>query len=205
MPPEAASNTTTLRLVVDFADSDWTALRRAARRDVTRRIGRAFVPRARNRPADWSTFWDDETAVSRLQAVTRRVLDARIAQQRNTSTESSVTLIANALMPVAFAEQPLTDIERATTETSTRILLGVITLLATTGDRLRRCPECGRPFVRVRRQLYCDSKCTDRATWRNYPKEKKNRHRERQYAKHGWRLGARTPKRPSPKRGGRDQ
>ena len=59
-------------------------------------------------------------------------------------------------------------------------------------ERVRKCPECGRFFLRVRRQLYCRDACTDKATWRNYPKAKKRRARQRQYAKQGWKLGARS-------------
>lgn len=66
-------------------------------------------------------------------------------------------------------------------------------LLATdAGRQLQSCPECGAIFVRVRRQRYCTAKCTDRATWRNYPAEKKRVARAKQYAKQGWTLGARA-------------
>jgi len=63
------------------------------------------------------------------------------------------------------------------------------------GQRVRKCPECGRFFLRVRRQIYCSSRCTDRATWRQYPEAKKRRARAKQYEKHGWTVGARTTKR----------
>lgn len=71
-----------------------------------------------------------------------------------------------------------------------------ILMLTDAGRRVSQCPECGSFFVRVRRQKYCKRKCTDRATWRNYPKEKKERARQKEYDKHGWTLGAR-------KKGGR--
>ena len=72
-------------------------------------------------------------------------------------------------------------------------LLTLAFLLAGTGaPTVLKCPECGRPFVRVRRQKYCRDACTDRATWRNYPTEKKRRARQRQYDKNGWTLGARS-------------
>lgn len=72
-------------------------------------------------------------------------------------------------------------------------IMSLALLLATdVGRNVARCPECGAIFVKVRRQLYCAAKCTDRATWRNYPAAKKRRARERQYAKHGWTVGART-------------
>ena len=62
------------------------------------------------------------------------------------------------------------------------------------GDRVRACPECGRIFLRVRRQIYCSPKCTNRATWRNYPEQKKRRARQKYYDKYGWKLGARKKK-----------
>lgn len=55
-----------------------------------------------------------------------------------------------------------------------------------------KCPECGRLFVRVRRQKYCSSTCTDRAVWRNYPEHKKRAARLKWYEKFGWELGARS-------------
>lgn len=57
---------------------------------------------------------------------------------------------------------------------------------------VKKCPECGQLFVRVRRQKYCRDACTDKATWRNYPKEKKRQARQRQYDRHGWTLGKRS-------------
>jgi len=65
-------------------------------------------------------------------------------------------------------------------------------LFSEAGARLRVCPECKTLFVRVRRQLFCNPPCTDRATWRAYPAEKKRRARAKHYAKYGWRLGARS-------------
>jgi hypothetical protein len=65
-------------------------------------------------------------------------------------------------------------------------------LLSKAGSLVRKCPECEQPFVRVRRQIYCSDKCTDRATWRNYPTAKKRRARKKQYSKNGWIVGARS-------------
>lgn len=42
-------------------------------------------------------------------------------------------------------------------------------LYALPANALRSCPECGTPFVRVRKQQYCSRRCTNRAnmrTWR---------------------------------------
>jgi hypothetical protein len=73
------------------------------------------------------------------------------------------------------------------------VLLSLAFLLATeAGKRVVRCPECGRIFMRVRRQIYCTARCTDRATWRAYPEHKKRRARKKLYDQHGWKYGART-------------
>lgn len=55
-----------------------------------------------------------------------------------------------------------------------------------------KCPECGRLFVRVRRQKYCRDACTDKATWRNYPQKKKLAARKKYYESQGWILGTRS-------------
>ena len=72
-----------------------------------------------------------------------------------------------------------------------RMLLALLLTTSKVGPNVRRCPECGQFFVRVRRQIYCRDQCTDRATWRNYPEEKKRRARKPQYEKNGWTQGAR--------------
>jgi hypothetical protein len=59
------------------------------------------------------------------------------------------------------------------------------------GRRVRKCPECSAYFIRVRRQIYCSDRCTDRALWRKYPARKKRAARRKQYEKHGWQLGRR--------------
>ena len=67
-------------------------------------------------------------------------------------------------------------------------------LKSSAGERVVKCPECGRIFVRVRRQKYCTPKCTDKATWRNYPEDKKRQSRKKYYDSQGWTLGARSAK-----------
>ena len=54
--------------------------------------------------------------------------------------------------------------------------------------RVRECSECGRLFVRVRRQVHCSAKCRNTASMRTYlaNQEKRLRHRDsshRTYAK----------------------
>lgn len=73
-------------------------------------------------------------------------------------------------------------------------------LLEPIGRRVRPCPECGRLFLRVRRQLYCQDSCTDRALWRKYPAEQKRLwpSRRRVYDENGWQAGARAPRAEEP-------
>jgi hypothetical protein len=72
-----------------------------------------------------------------------------------------------------------------------RITLAMV-LASAVGQRVLKCPECGRYFERVGRQKYCGDRCTDKATWRNYSPAKKRRAREKEYAKYGWTVGARS-------------
>jgi hypothetical protein len=67
-------------------------------------------------------------------------------------------------------------------------------LISEAGAPVMRCPECKSIFVRVRRQKYCKAQCTDRATWRNYPAEKKRNRPSRvaAYKENGWTVGARS-------------
>lgn len=53
-------------------------------------------------------------------------------------------------------------------------------------DRLRKCPECGNIFYRVRRQIRCSSACTNRALVRAFrereiKRAKKRRQRRRRH------------------------
>src|SRR6266852_8937546 len=50
--------------------------------------------------------------------------------------------------------------------------------------RFRRCPECQRPFVPVRRQEYCSARCSQAARtrkWRKAHPEKNREIRRQQY------------------------
>ncbi|MGI8784620.1 MAG: hypothetical protein ACR2L2_13330 [Acidobacteriota bacterium] len=42
-------------------------------------------------------------------------------------------------------------------------------------DRIMRCLECGRIFLRVRRQEFCTAKCADRANKRRWRSQRRNR------------------------------
>ncbi len=75
-----------------------------------------------------------------------------------------------------------------------RVALG-LWLMSGEGRQVRPCPECGALFYRIRRQIYCSAVCTDRATWRAYPAEKKAEARAKYYEQNNWTLGARTGRR----------
>jgi uncharacterized Zn finger protein (UPF0148 family) len=50
--------------------------------------------------------------------------------------------------------------------------------------KFRRCPECKRPFVSVRRQAYCSSRCSQAVRtrkWRKAHPEKNREIRRQQY------------------------
>lgn len=73
----------------------------------------------------------------------------------------------------------------------TAIFRAMVDLVLSSGERLLACPSCGNPFLATGRKKYCSRECTNREAWKNYPEKKKRRSRAKQYAKRGWRLGAR--------------
>ncbi len=85
--------------------------------------------------------------------------------------------------------KPLSQTYRGEPATIFRAAL-VMLLLDEPGSHVRVCPECESLFYRVRRQIYCSARCTDRANWRAYPEQKKRRARRKEYEKYGWTLGA---------------
>lgn len=76
-----------------------------------------------------------------------------------------------------------------------RLRLAWLLIHTEPGRRIRKCPECGRFFIRIRRQLYCRDSCTDAANWRDYSEEKKLAARRKQYERNGWTVGARSKRR----------
>lgn len=56
------------------------------------------------------------------------------------------------------------------------ILAGIIHLLQESGSRLRGCVECGRPFLAVKRQIYCRKECSQRN--RNLAKQQPSQAKE---------------------------
>jgi hypothetical protein len=59
------------------------------------------------------------------------------------------------------------------------ILGAVAQLVIEEGDLLRSCRECGRPFVRVRRQEYCSVACSQRTRNRRMTEKAARQNRER--------------------------
>jgi hypothetical protein len=50
-------------------------------------------------------------------------------------------------------------------------------------SRIQNCPECGRVFYRVRKQLYCSKTCINRVTRRKWLANPKNKKKERQWSR----------------------
>jgi endogenous inhibitor of DNA gyrase (YacG/DUF329 family) len=66
------------------------------------------------------------------------------------------------------------------------VLLRLLYLLARHGhESIRPCPECGRLFWRVRRQLYCSRTCVNRVNMRAWTKAEKKKARTRSARKRG--------------------
>ncbi len=76
-------------------------------------------------------------------------------------------------------------------------LLGVLSLLTLpAARRLQRCPECSHYFFRSGKQKFCTRVCTNKSGWRNWPPEKKEEARRKQYEKAGWTRGTRGGGKP---------
>lgn len=131
------------------------------------------------------------------------VVDARhlLAGKKQDDESASVTLPPIRISASYFlrpSDPPFTDHNDLCAMGSERdmFLFGLLHYLSTEPtNRLNRCPECRRLFVRVRKRLYCSRKCVNRVnarTWRQTPEGKrKNRARvaahyeKSQRAKHG--------------------
>lgn len=80
-------------------------------------------------------------------------------------------------------------------------------LQAEEGNRLKKCPQCGTYFLRVRRQKFCSGRCTNKASMTKYLAKQENlqKHREashRTYAKNKRAsLGANVRIRRQPRKG----
>jgi hypothetical protein len=117
---------------------------------------------------------------SQMQAIARELLEqASAGQELHATMEGRITIAGPR---VTFKGDQVESFR-----------ISLVWLLQASAETMpiRKCPECGRFFVRVRRQIYCRDECTDRATWRKYPAAKKRAARKRQYNKHGWTFGAR--------------
>ena len=82
-------------------------------------------------------------------------------------------------------------------------LLNLAFLLAgDAGDKVLRCAECHRLFLRTGRQIYCRPKCRGIAVRKNITDEQKLRYRKKEYEKHGWKVGARSKESTDENNGG---
>jgi hypothetical protein len=206
-----------LKWAVSFASADLSALKGRSLLQLQTELG-AFLGMTRKAKASGPAVairppypWDYTVAqFAALQRDTTRLLAGAVPAGRSRSVDRIEALARGTgtdvrgsdpisikeeifldAMPVAAGKRRL----RIGGSVRASFLLNLAVLVTgEAGNGIRTCPECGRLFVRKRRQLYCKSECTDRATWRNYPEEKKRRAREKQYAKEGWTVGARAKK-----------
>lgn len=145
-------------------------------------VGVAFVS-AKPRPHPMDKYRKE--VVEACQASARTLLARHVAHETVAATVTGSVTVSATAGRFMFRARGRAEVFQ---------LVLVYLLSEPVGARIRKCPECGEIFLRVRRQLYCSDTCTDRVTWRNYPPVKKRRARKKQYEKHGWTLGARTTK-----------
>lgn len=128
---------------------------------------------------------NDADTLLEIQKAGRNLLDAHAA-----GTECSVS-IKGRMTITWLPGKWITDSIDGDAVDVFCVMLAQLLSVSDLGARVRKCPECGRLFLRIRRQLYCSDRCTDRATWRNYPESKKRRSRQPLYDLNGWKMGAR--------------
>lgn len=91
------------------------------------------------------------------------------------------------LKPASFTRSIYRDhltgkgVESIDADPETVLLWGAQTLVRDHWERILRCRECGRWFIKIRRQLYCSNRCAHRVAARDWrkkhpPKVSKIRH-----------------------------
>ncbi len=153
--------------------------------------------------------WRDSAAavkaLGRLQRDVRRLVDdvidavaARAAGQRLGFTRGDHLPLAAGAVGLALRVSGdgvvVVDVEG---KLHARVVHAVVALLASVpADTVRRCPQCGRYFVKAsmgRPAVYCGRACTNAATWASVQADptRLEAYRARAYAVRGWRRGAR--------------
>lgn len=161
-----------IRWAVEFAQADLTGLRAGdwlnLADDMRRFCGEmALLPSVDMDPPSIPQGNALRDAAARFQQASRHLLDTVLAaQDGHTSASLTPTPVATKLV-FQLADGRL--VRRASME-----LVDVMVLLLASAfdaeplDRVRRCPECGRLFARVRRQTHCSRECINRWTSRRY-------------------------------------
>lgn len=184
-----------VRFVLRLAGTDVPALRERALRGLWRHA-RAFfgLPSSSgikvigSRSAQ-ARYTSDENERRRKQLLKMQGDAAGVLEQVRTGRPVSVPM--SDVTMIGHPGDPHSVAFRGSVAATFRAALAFL-LFNEPGGHVRACPECTALFYRVRRQEYCSARCTDRAVWRNYSPERKRRARRKQYAKYGWKLGART-------------
>ncbi len=133
------------------------------------------------------------TEVAALQKELRAMLRALLGETLRIVPIPTQGLTVALILLSGVGEKPaLFGVTYGHVTARTAVFQAVKDLILREGDRLLACPVCSNPFLAFGRRKHCSRECTNRAVWQNYPEKKKQRARKRQYAKHGWTLGARS-------------
>ena len=188
-----------LQAVFEFCELDVARAKRGHAERVIQRFlgaeGGLLIPGA------WHLAYDlpplAPSDVGPLQARVRSFLDGLadgLAQPQEVTIALGAVKLGVEVVPALFAGS-----------VADRYVFGLALAAAQVGmQRIRKCPQCGKAFLKVGRRLYCNrpecERARDGAYWQTYKRSKHGAKvvrsaRKRQYEAQGWTLGARSKKR----------
>ncbi len=177
--------------LVNFAQADLRALSSEESRNLRDELTLFSLPLAYLAPGTWMGD----------RALSRFVASNRLTPQRTARLQSEVRNGFDRLLNGQQWVLPSLRLHRILVRTDPngkiqgghaggnfrdQFLMATADLLEKVGDRIKRCPECGRLFGAVRRQAYCSPRCSLRVRTRRY----RNKHRDALRAKRRARYAA---------------
>jgi hypothetical protein len=166
MSAESATAADRIRWTVDVAQLELDRLRAGdwlnLRDDVRRYCEGAALAEVDLPPIPRGDDFRDVAA--RFQRAARALLDDIVATRKGSSTETTAVRL-----DFRYAVSDSKLVPRISVELVDLMVLLLVSAFDTEPlDRVRRCPECGRLFARVRRQTHCSRECINRSTSRRY-------------------------------------
>ena len=94
---------------------------------------------------------------AKIQAIARDLIDLATSGRRIVASMTGQIVIDGPKLSFTGTDEDTFRMELA------RLLTG-----SEIKNFVRKCPECQKVFLRVRRQIYCSRPCTDKATWKKW-------------------------------------